>query len=375
DCTTEGEACAEDAECCSGDCGDDGLCAAAPEPPPCAEEGEACSDDDDCCSGDCGEGGLCVAATPPPGGQCDNEADLAVVATKDIDAIAGDAALACLSDPENTEACVEATLMSEDVGLSAGCAGCYSALVTCSVENCIVECVNPNPDGGPLGDECTCCRDENGCTDTFYTCSGLVDDNPAPDCEVEPEPPICAAEGEACTDDADCCAGVCGAGGTCETTPEPPTCAPEGEACTDNADCCTDLCGAGGVCEVASVDPAGACDNEADLAVVASKDVDSLAGEAALACLSDPDNTEACVESALTADDVGLTSDCAGCYSALVTCSVENCIVECANPDPDGGPLGDECTCCRDENGCTGAFYSCSGLVDDNPAPNCEPAP
>ena len=64
-------------------------------------------------------------------------------------------------------------------------------------------------------------------------------------------PPECAAAGEACEADADCCTGlVCSADGVCEPEVEPPECAEEGEACEADADCCEGLvCSEDGVCE------------------------------------------------------------------------------------------------------------------------------
>ena len=72
--------------------------------------------------------------------------------------------------------------------------------------------------------------------------------------------PECAAEGEACEADADCCTGLlCSADGVCEPEVEPPECAEEGEACEADADCCEGLvCGADGLCELEGPGPDGA---------------------------------------------------------------------------------------------------------------------
>ena len=69
-CVADGEACEEAAQCCSGDCDEDGFCAVTVEPPACADNGASCSEDAGCCSGDCGEDGTCQAVA---GGACAND--------------------------------------------------------------------------------------------------------------------------------------------------------------------------------------------------------------------------------------------------------------------------------------------------------------
>jgi hypothetical protein len=52
--------------------------------------------------------------------------------------------------------------------LSDACTTCYVDAVNCSRENCTLECIDPENVEG-----CATCREDNGCTSTFYTCSGF----------------------------------------------------------------------------------------------------------------------------------------------------------------------------------------------------------
>jgi hypothetical protein len=52
-------------------------------------------------------------------------------------------------------------------------------------------------------------------------------------------PSTCRAQGDVCTQDADCCTGVCGPDGTCPVLAE---CDTAGEPCTGYHECCSGLC-------------------------------------------------------------------------------------------------------------------------------------
>jgi len=109
------------------------------------------------------------------GDACTNAADLAIVSSQDVSGMATTCATSdCISfatsDPPDlpgmttcTDDCVIAAS-----GVSAGCSTCYSGAVICGVVYCINDCVN-----NPNSQDCIDCRETNGCTPGFYTCSGL----------------------------------------------------------------------------------------------------------------------------------------------------------------------------------------------------------
>jgi hypothetical protein len=52
--------------------------------------------------------------------------------------------------------------------VSEGCTNCFVESVQCTVEFCLAAgCTNPE------AQSCVDCRENNGCTSGFYTCSGL----------------------------------------------------------------------------------------------------------------------------------------------------------------------------------------------------------
>ena len=96
---------------------------------------------------------------------------------------------------------------------------------------------------------------------------------------------------------------------------------------------------------------AGSCTSQADLGVLRAGIADSLRTCGA-ECLGEPGPcTAGCIET-----HAGLTSGCAGCYGALLDCTVQNCLADCAS-----APDGSACQACR-ETHCSSAFTTCSGL-------------
>lgn len=101
------------------------------------------------------------------------------------------------------------------------------------------------------------------------------------------------------------------------------------------------------------------CTNEADLAVIEGGTVDptGVAGDCGLnnIAVADPRTCATfCVQ-----DGTELSSGCSSCYAATVACAITNCLAQCA-----ADPGSEDCNTCRDENGCTSAFYACSGLPE-----------
>ena len=100
----------------------------------------------------------------PGGAPCDNEADLGVIASIDVNAESNTCGATCAFDAEpwscSNSCIVDAT------GLSDGCSACYSDSVICTVDNCLALCMDPSNPG------CNPCREEH-CMPAFWECSGL----------------------------------------------------------------------------------------------------------------------------------------------------------------------------------------------------------
>jgi hypothetical protein len=95
----------------------------------------------------------------------------------------------------------------------------------------------------------------------------------------------------------------------------------------------------------------GACTDEDDRTVQmgATFDMDVQAcGQDNFA--REPDTTDCLVA------EVGLTSDCAGCYDDSIHCTIAHCLSQCA-----ADSSSPACTSCRATN-CEPAFHACAGL-------------
>lgn len=71
---------------------------------------------------------------------------------------AGDMAVGCMKQPPY------------NVKLSSECSECYSEIVLCTIDRCLVPCQTM----GAESEECKACQDSEGCNDRFYLCSGLT---------------------------------------------------------------------------------------------------------------------------------------------------------------------------------------------------------
>jgi len=101
----------------------------------------------------------------------------------------------------------------------------------------------------------------------------------------------------------------------------------------------------------------------ADTAAVCASDVITETSNCAQTCFA-MHPTDAAMQGSctLTCLKEGLSptpSDgCLGCYVTSVGCTATYCLMECLG----AGAADLACTACRKDNGCTAAFYACSGL-------------
>lgn len=100
----------------------------------------------------------------------------------------------------------------------------------------------------------------------------------------------------------------------------------------------------------------GACTNDADLAIVMSKDVGSIAGACAQMNFGNDAATQQCIK-----DQTGLSDPCIVCFMDTIKCVIANCLTECLS-DPNSAA----CVSCRAAK-CDPAFAMCSGLTPPPP--------
>jgi len=135
--------------------------------------------------------GTADAETVAPTNSCTNGADLAIIQSGDKDPSAKAAAcgMSCIDkllvSLDSFETCVQdcmlnATLTGYEFAVSTECTNCYSKSVRCTGKFCGLNdpnksCVPTNFGGkGDDSADCTECRADNGCTSSFFTCSGLT---------------------------------------------------------------------------------------------------------------------------------------------------------------------------------------------------------
>lgn len=99
-------------------------------------------------------------------GACNNAEDLAIIYGGGFDTVVLDCTMSCFGSPD-LDQCVSDCIVTQ-AGISEGCADCFGALSSCTVNNCFSACsTNPN------SPECLDCLETAGCTTAFGTCSGL----------------------------------------------------------------------------------------------------------------------------------------------------------------------------------------------------------
>jgi hypothetical protein len=102
-------------------------------------------------------------------GMCADAADVSSVCGNDVTMKAEGCGLDCLTmGATDMDGCV-ATCLGTQVtpALSAGCTSCYVTDVGCARDNCLLKCATPSSTA------CAMCRQQFGCIDAFYSCSGL----------------------------------------------------------------------------------------------------------------------------------------------------------------------------------------------------------
>jgi hypothetical protein len=102
-------------------------------------------------------------------GACTGTADIGSVCGNDVTTKAEGCGLNCLSmAAPDMDACVASCLNTQvSPALSAACVTCYATDVGCARDNCELNCLSPT------SPKCTMCRQQFGCIDAFYSCSGL----------------------------------------------------------------------------------------------------------------------------------------------------------------------------------------------------------
>jgi hypothetical protein len=147
--------------------------------------------------------------------------------------------------------------------------------------------------------------------------------------------------------------GTTGSGGsggssTTTTTATTGTGGAGGASTTTTTTTTTGTGGAGGAA-------AGACTNEADLAIVMSKDVAGITGQCGKENFGAEPKTSECIKTG-----TGLSDACVACFAGTVKCVVEKCLNDCL-----ADANSQACKDCRAAN-CDPAFEACSGLPSSN---------
>ena len=96
---------------------------------------------------------------------------------------------------------------------------------------------------------------------------------------------------------------------------------------------------------------AGACVNPADTAIIAAKDVETIAKDCFIKNLSDPAKGKTCI-----VDQTGISDPCASCFQGVGACGASKCVLQCI---ADSGSKA--CNDCLNAN-CYPVFKTCSGL-------------
>jgi len=163
--------------------------------------------------------------------QCTSDADKLLLEDDTIGDLVKACGLGCVAN-DDVATCSEECITT-DTDLSAGCSGCFAAVLVCSFEKCADEC------SATLGGEdCDDCQWDAGCIASFTTCSGLTGPSVDPEADCEAQGGTWNAEDQSCTVTSSNCVPECDDSqvcnnGACEPA-SPPSCEPP---CADNENC------------------------------------------------------------------------------------------------------------------------------------------
>lgn len=299
-----------------------------------------------------GGGSDAQAATGGGSGECTNDGDLAIITGGQVDATgeATTCGLGCLSQPSDQQEQCSLDCVINATGLSSACAGCYASSIKCTIDECVAQCAaNPESDG------CLQCREDKGCTPTFYTCSGLTPPGSEPAADASGSGGDTADAGS--TDDA--------AGGEDDTT-----------AClTANCEAQFNACFQTG-CATAFACASNCGDDSGDdclpncVASLADDAEGTASTEALVTCgvssgcieFSD-DPVEQCTEAACAAEfgSCFAESSCLAAAFCLAACEDEGCEAGCqADLTAEGGAALQAVGTCQ-----AGAAEGCAGAGDN----------
>ena len=149
----------------------------------------------DALGGDTGDGppaaGMCkggfssvnraqLGAATSPTGMCATPGDLDIICNNDVAMKTRDCGSGCLvtvtaADPAAFLVCVS-NCVALAHPLTAGCLGCYTQSVSCTLSKCLGPCA-----ADPSSTACMTCQATNNCLSAFFSCSGLPSGQPPAD--------------------------------------------------------------------------------------------------------------------------------------------------------------------------------------------------
>ena len=135
---------------------------AMPDTPPDIEEDTADTSTPDTAMPDTAD--TAMPDADPPAGACDNQGDFDTLASlqSTLESKIQTCAFSCLGQG----ASCAATCIENETELSTACSACFGEVISCTITNCALQCIDANSAG------CTTCRDTN-CTPAFEACAGI----------------------------------------------------------------------------------------------------------------------------------------------------------------------------------------------------------
>lgn len=111
------------------------------------------------------DGADAQAGMAAPAGACNNAADLAALSDPQTD-VAGEVQSCAVSCALRGNAC-SGPCVSDALGISTECGGCFGASIACTISNCVLACLDPS------SSSCALCQASN-CIPSFVECAGVV---------------------------------------------------------------------------------------------------------------------------------------------------------------------------------------------------------